>query len=626
VVTNYENDSITILTKCGSTWSKAGYLDLRPGVVNPGDNGVPGGEYPFWVTIAGNNTAYVSSLRDRQICVINISNSSAPTLTTRINLKGQPLKSVLNPSQTLLYVAEDQADSVALIDTKSNTLLSETNVVAPGGVIPNSLSTVSGANTNSVVLSPDGTTLYVTNGNSNDIAVVEVARLGTGGAVKGLIPTGMYPNHVAFGGDGKYMYVVNGKSPTGPNTNWCSSAVSNCYATNDYTLQLIHGGLQFLPTPTAGQLPVLTAQVIENNNFQAAESSETAATMNFLADHIKHIIYIVKENRTYDQVLGDVAGSNGDPSLTVFPASVTPNQHSLAEGFVNLDNFYDTAEVSYDGWSWSMSAMAPDIVVRQTLVNYSYLRGTSYDPEGDNRNVNMTQRRYSSFTNTPNAPVTDPDILPGLTNAAAPDGPGNQINKGYLWSSALAKGLSVRNYGCYIDNLGSAVPYPQNMNTRQVYPSNPELNEKTDVYFRGYDMNNADYYLYEEWSREFTANYASGGLPTLTLIRLPHDHMGNFGSALAGLNTPELQVADNDYAVGSIIDKIAHSVYASNTLVFVIEDDAQDGPDQKGLRVNTISVGKVETLHDVRPVLWNRWTSFVVLRAVGFGGNGRVEL
>ncbi|MBV8571552.1 MAG: beta-propeller fold lactonase family protein [Acidobacteriaceae bacterium] len=576
VVTNYENDSITVLTKSGATWAKTGYLDLRPGVINPAQDGVPGGEFPFWVSIAGNDTAYVSSLRDRQICVVNISNGSTPTLTSRIGLKGEPLKSVLNAAQTVLYVAEDQTDSIAVINTQTNKLVSETKVVAPAGVVPSPLATVSGANTNSVTLSPDEKTLYVTNGNSNDIAVVDVSKLvGGRDAVKGLIPTAMYPNHVAVSGDGNYLYVVNGKSPTGPNPNWCSTYVTKCYSTNDYTLQLIAGGLQFLPTPAASHLPALTAQVIENNHFQAAESSETTSIMDFLATKVKHIIYIIKENRTYDQVLGDIPGSNGDPSLTIFPASVTPNEHKLAENFVNFDNFYDTAEVSYDGWSWSTSAMAPDMVIRQTLVNYSYLKGTSYDSEGDNRNVNMTQRRYSAFSGMPNEPITDPNILPGLTNAAAPDGPGNRINEGYLWNPVLNAHKSVRNYGFYIDNVGKAVPYPMNTTTRQVYPSNPQLNPNTDIYFRGYDMNNADYYLYQEWYREFS----SGHHPTLTLIRLPHDHMGSFTTALAGLNTPDLQVADNDYAVGSIIDTIAHSSYASNTLVFVIEDDAQDGPD-----------------------------------------------
>ncbi len=572
IVTNYENDSITVLTKTGTAWSKTADFDLRPG------NGTPGGEYPFWVTIAGNSTAYVSSIRDREIDVVNISGAT-PTLTTRIKLKGQPLKSVLNAARTVLYVAEDQSDSVAAISTATNAVLQEVSAAAPAGVIPSAYAALSGNNTNSVTLSPDESTLYVTNGNSNNVAVVSVSQLGGQNPVMGLIPTGMYPNHVALSADGRFMYVVNGKSPTGPNPDWCHGNVSihpiptaGCRASNEYNLERIRGGLQFIPTPSAGDLTTLTAQVAANNSFQAVESASTTATMNFLAQNIKHIIYIIKENRTYDQVLGDLPGGNGNSALTEFPAIVTPNLHNFARNFVNLDNFNDTSEVSYDGWSWSTSAMAPDVVIRQTPVNYSFKGGLSYESEGDNRNINLV---YRTGTN-----ASDPNVLPGLTNFAAPDGPGNQINTGYLWDQALRAGLTVRNYGFFVDNLGSAVAFPQNTTVRQVNPSNPVLDPRTDVFFRGFDMNNADFYLYQEWAREFDANYANTGtLPALTLLRLPHDHTGSFSSALAGLNTPELQVADNDYAVGLVVDKIAHSAYANNTLIFVIEDDSQDGGD-----------------------------------------------
>jgi hypothetical protein len=130
-----------------------------------------------------------------------------------------------------------------------------------------------------------------------------------------------------------------------------------------------------------------------------------------------------------------------------------------------------------------------------------------------------------------------------------------------------------------VDNIGNAVAFPANTNTAQVRPANAALAANTDLYFRGFDQNNSDYYLYQEWARDFDTNYARGGFPALNLIRLPHDHTGNYTTALAGVNTPELQVADNDYAVGLVIDKIAHSAYADSTLIFVIEDDAQNGAD-----------------------------------------------
>jgi DNA-binding beta-propeller fold protein YncE len=185
----------------------------------------------------------------------------------------------------------------------------------------------------------------------------------------------------------------------------------------------------------------------------------------------------------------------------------------------------------------------------------------------------------------------DPDLLPGKTDTAAPDGPNNSINGGYLWNDALRAGLTVRNYGFFVDltRYNLPAPYtaasipplkdPHATKTTVAYSTNAALRPNTDPYFRGFDNVLPDYYRFKEWEREFDTNYAKGGLPQLSLVRLMHDHTGNFGTALDGVNTPELQVADNDYAVGLLIQKIAHSRYKSNTLVFVIEDDAQDGAD-----------------------------------------------
>jgi DNA-binding beta-propeller fold protein YncE len=578
VVTNYENDSISVLTKSSGVWSKTADFDLRPGKINPALSGTPGGAYPFWVTIQGNSTAFVSSIRDREIDVVNIS-TPTPSLTTRIKLKGQPLKSILNAAQTTLYVAEDQTDSVAAIDTATNTGSAEASVAAPLGTMPPPLASLSGNNTNSVTLSPDETTLYLTNGNTNNVAVVNASLLNGGNPVQGLIPTGMYPNSVTFSADGKYMYVVNGKSPAGPNASHCRGGgnilpnltSAGCNASNGYNLQLVKAGLQFIPTPAASQLPALTNQVAINNNYQSTESGASSATMDFLASHIKHIIYIIKENRTYDQVLGDLPYGNGDPALTEFPAGVTPNFHNLAQNFVTLDNFYDTSEVSYDGWAWSTGMIAPDIILRQTPVNYSFRGGLSYDSEGTNRGINLVSRTGTN--------ASDPNVLPGPTNVAAPDGPGAEVNTGYIWDQAIRAGLTVRNYGFFDDNIGSAVAFPNNRNSVQVRPANAALSTNTDLFFRGYDLNNADFYLYQEWAHDFDTNFAENGFPALNLIRLPHDHTGNFATALAGVNSPELEVADNDYAVGLVIEKIAHSAYADSTLVFVIEDDSQNGGD-----------------------------------------------
>ena len=594
VVANYYNDSISILTKAGNAWSKTGELDLRPGKINASQSGKPGGEYPFWVVIKGNNTAYVSSLRDREIDVIAL--GATASLQTRIPVPGQPNQMVLNAAGSTLYVAQDESDSVAVIDTSSNTVRNE---IAGGGTpalfgySPFGFSVgLKGNNTNSVTLSPDEHSLYVTNGTANDVAVVSLPN----GIITGLIPTGLYPDSVSVSGDGGYVYVVNGKSPTGPNPGNCHGQGQNgktaagCNATNEYDLQLIKAGLQSFPTPQEFELFGLTGQVAANNHYQRILSAADSATMSALSHNIQHVIYIIKENRTYDQILGDLPAGNGDPSLTEFGEAITPNLHSLAQNFVTLDNFYDRSEVSMDGWPWSVSARAPDVVEKQTVVNYAN-RGVSYDSEGTNRNVNVSlptlAQRLAADPLSPN----DPDVLPGTTDTAAPDGPNDQVNTGYLWDQAKRAGLSIRNYGFFIDlaryNLPS--PYtalsipeltnPYSTKTQVAYPTNDTLAPVTDIYYRGFDNSFPDYYRYTEFARDFDANYAHGGLPALIFLRLMHDHTGNFSTALDGLNTPELQQADNDYGVGLVVQKIAQSQYAKNTLIFVIEDDSQDGGD-----------------------------------------------
>jgi YVTN family beta-propeller protein len=591
VVANYYNDSISVLTKGAmNAWSKTGELDLRPGKENPAESGVPGGEYPFWVVINGNSTAYVSSLRDREIDVVNISN--LPAVMGRIHVPGQPNKMTLNPAGTTLYVAQDESDSVAVIDRASNTV--QKNIFVGGSPeMFHSSSAPTGNNTNSVALSPDGQSLYVTNGTANDVAVVNLRD----GNIAGLIPTGLYPTTVSTTRDGSYMYVANFKSPTGPNPGNCHGQGQNgktaaeCNATNQYDLQLIKAGLQSFPTPGWNDLGALTEQVADNNHYGRRLSSEDWQKMAALRQKIQHVIYVIKENRTYDQILGDLPVGNGDPSLTEFGEDITPNLHNLALNFVTLDNFYDRSEVSMDGWPWSTSARAPDVVEKQTSVNYAG-RGVSYDSEGTNRNINVSLPTLTERLEADPFTPENPDVLPGTTDTAAPDGPDDEVNTGYLWDQAKRAGLSIRNYGFFIDLSLYNLPYPYNdlygiplltdpysAKKQVAFPANDTLAPVTDIYYRGFDNSFPDYYRYTEFARDFDANYASGGLPALTFVRLMHDHTGNFSTALNGLDTPELQQADNDYGVGLLVQKIAQSQYASNTQIFVIEDDSQDGGD-----------------------------------------------
>jgi DNA-binding beta-propeller fold protein YncE len=590
VVANYYNDSISVLTKSSGGWTATSELDLRPGKEDPRNSGVPGGEYPLWVAIKGNDTAYISSIRDREIVVVNFADT--PKVVKRIRVPGQPNRMVLNASQSALYVAQDNTDSVGVINTNSNQLIDNIAVTAPPGLLSATKSKLKGNDTNSVTLSRDEKLLYVTNGWMNDVAVIQLSSILKQSHVIGLIPTGWYPNSISFSADGKFIYVVNGKSPTGPDPGQCLGLTpekdSKCRGTNQYNLQLIKAGLQSFPTPTSGALQALTQEVATNNNFKLTLSPADSAKFAFLRAHIKHVIYIIKENRTYDQVLGDLEVGNGDPSLTEFPEASTPNFHQLARNFVTLDNFYDTSEVSFDGWSWSTSARSPDLVEKEVTIHYAG-RGTSYDSEGTNRDINVGYGTLAERKDANPATPDDPDDLPGTANAAAPDSPEGENGTGYLWNAALRAHRSVRNYGFFIDLARYDIAHsqykipllldPASTKTQVSYPANVALAPHTDIYFRSFDNAFPDYYRFKEWEREFDTKFANAGMPNLSLVRFMHDHTGDFSEAILGVNTPELQVADNDYAVGLIAEKIAHSRYKDNTLIFVIEDDSQDGGD-----------------------------------------------
>jgi len=216
-------------------------------------------------------------------------------------------------------------------------------------------------------------------------------------------------------------------------------------------------------------------------------------------------------------------------------------------------------------------------------------RGLSYDTEGTTRDINVALSTADRAAANPVADK-DPDLLPGSANQAAPDGPDGEDEQGYLWNSILRAHRSIRNYGFFLDLVRYDQHEPEQYRIpieRDAYakklvvaiPANRDLKGVTDPYFRGFDNAFPDFYRYREWNREFTAYEKSGKLPAFETVRFMHDHTGDFKVAIDGVNTPETQVADNDYAVGLLVDRIAHSKFANSTLVFVIEDDAQDGPD-----------------------------------------------
>jgi YVTN family beta-propeller protein len=589
LVANHQNDSVSLIDL--ETKQVLAELDLRPGKIDPAQKGVAGGEYPFGVVFVSDNKAYVSSLRDREIIALSVKPDIA--VTGRIKTHGQPGKMIVNRAGTLLFAAADNSDSVVIVDTPKDKIAAEIKTTAPVGLYANRTG-FKGSNPNSLALAPDEKTLYVTNGGTNSVAVIALDKDLDDSHVIGLIPTAWYPTSVSVSKNGSMLYIANGKSMPGPNPKACRKTFTTvsddrpCAAAGEYILQLEKGGFATVPRPDPAELRALTQQVARNNHFVApADDPKSRQLFAFLRQHVKHVIYIVKENRSYDQVLGDLEKGNGDPSLTLFPEAMTPNHHELARHFVTLDNFFDSGEVSGVGWNWSTAARTTDEVERTIPLNYAF-RGMPYEVEGMNRNINVgmdspPDRNTEKLVDAENQ-------LPGHADIAAPDGPEDESGAGYLWDGALRSGLSVRNYGFFIDLShysiipGAEPPIPllhdpAASGTRVATATKANLQQVTDPYFRGFDQRFPDYWHFKEWEREFDEYVAHSNLPNLELVRLPHDHLGLFNEAVDGVNTVETEIADNDYAVGLLVEKVAHSKYAKDTLIFIIEDDAQNGPD-----------------------------------------------
>lgn len=578
---NYENDSVSLIDL--KERRKVGELDLRPGKNDKTKKGVAGGEYPYWVIFDGDDRAYVSSSRDREIVVLDM--HAGPAVKGRIKTTGQPNKLMVSHGQARLFAVMDNSDSVALIDTGAGRVIANISTTAPQDLFRNNKK-LRGSNPNSLALSPDQRTLYVTNGGTNSLAVIALEADLRSGRLQGLIPTGWYPNSVSLNGDGSMLYIVNGKSAPGANPKACRDTMITgekgaCATNQQFIWQLEKGGMLAVPRPDEEELQRLTAQTARNNRFSQAVIQQSSDPLcAFLHGKIRHVIYIVKENRTYDQVLGDLEKGNGDPALALFKEPFTPNHHQLARQYVTLDNFYDSGEVSGIGWNWSTAARATDLAEKTIPINAAE-RGFSYDYEGTNRGINIGIAKPAE-RNTHDGDDDD-DLLPGTANVLAPDGPEGAAEAGYLWDSVLRAKHSVRNYGFFLELKSGKLPVPPRdsaaSGTQVASAGNPHLRPVTDPYFVGYDQRYPDYWRFKEWEREFDAYVKHGNLPALELVRLPHDHFGSFKDAIDGVNTVETMIGDNDYALGLLVEKVAHSRYNQDTLIFVIEDDAQNGPD-----------------------------------------------
>ena len=508
-----------------------------------------------------------------------------------------PAALALSPDEHTLYVALANRDMVAAVAVPTGS-----GAMRVSGFFDPKLpgQTLFGAVPDAVAVSPDGGRLFVANASADAVAVFDTRapkRKGQGiPAVRplGFVPTGWYPTALAATPTELLIATAKGEG-TGPNNFPQRDAAKNSpHRDRTYVGTLLYGS--FARLPTAGldaQLGGMTAEVVTANRMEAAREQ---IAFRAGANPIKHIIYIIKENRTYDQILGDEAAANGDPSLTMFGRAITPNEHKLAEQFGILDNFYDSAEVSGDGHVWSNAAITSDYTEKTWQQSY---RGgeRSYDYEG---------------VVSHGLPV-----LQGIPDV-------NEPASGYLWTDLAAHGKTLYHFGEYIEtkfcadapavgrqtsplegtpedtatgcpmaaihkgdpipaNYGGGVsPYPWPI---PMIASNtatkPELQGHFDPQYPDFQLNFPDQLRVEEFLTKFRGWVSEKGagndtMPNFIQLRLPNDHTAG---TRPGMPRPAASVADNDLAVGRAVEAISHSPFWDDTAFFILEDDAQDGAD-----------------------------------------------
>jgi DNA-binding beta-propeller fold protein YncE len=447
-----------------------------------------------------------------------------------------PNAMVLSKDGRRLFVACANTNGVWVVDIAARAAREQISVsldpAAPPGSTPNGLG-----------LSPDGRTLLVANADNNAVAVVDVSKPGMS-AVRGFIPTGWYPTAAQWSRDGKRIFILSGKGLTSA-ANPRGNQPTGEGAPGQYIGELLHGSLSVVPMPDEKALAEHTRTVYRLTPYTAAgrlapagapEGSPIPAKVGGPSP-IRYVFYVIRENRTYDQILGDMPEGNGDPNLCLFGEEVTPNAHALAREFVLLDNFYVNAEVSYDGHAYSMGAYATDFVEKVWPMYYAG-RGGDYMSEGGGEKRNP------------------------YGNVAAPQ-------HGYLWDAATRAGVSVRSYGEF-------VLWEDEQAKKRVKATVPGLEGKFHPEYPPYDLDVPDSRRVDVWLQEFRRFEESGEPPRLSIIRLPADH--TLGTR-PGAPTPRAMIAENDLALGRVVEAISKSRFWKESAIFVVEDDAQNGPD-----------------------------------------------
>ena len=480
-----------------------------------------------------------------------------------------PNSMILAKDGTRLFVACASTDAVWVIDVSARAAVEQVSVAlypdSPVGTTPNSLA-----------LSPDGATMLVANADNNNVAVVDIRTPGAS-RVSGWLPVGWYPTSVLYSADGAHIFVLDGKGLTS-DRNLRGPQPGGVHLDAQYTGNMMQGALSIIPTPEPAGLQAMTKRVYELSPYTAAHrmAPADAPVGNPIprsvggTSPIKHVFYVIRENRTYDQVLGDMPAGNGDMSLTLFGEQVTPNAHALARAFTLFDNFYVDAEVSYDGHAFSMGAYATDVVEKLWPTNYGG-RGTPYLSEGGYK----VRDEYGNFSAPP---------------------------LGYIWDFAKRAGVTVRSYGEFAEWTRKGA---------EVHASVPGLEGLVHPSYPPFDLSVPDATRADIWLEEFRRFEREGHLPQLSILRLGGDHTSGTSP---GTPTPRAMVAENDLALGRIVEAISHSRYWKDSAILVIEDDAQNGPDHiDAHRSVLLSISPFARRHSVDRTLY---TTSSVLRTI----------
>lgn len=531
--------------------------DKWPVKISPTGIDIDDAKHLLYVTTKENNSLYVVDLNTKKIlhqitlggeaytCLLSpdkkelyitcwgcdkliVFNTTENKITDSINVGDNPNDECLSKNGQFLFVANANDNSVSVIDIKKRKVLETLNAA----LYPNS---PSGSTSNGVALSEDEKTLYVANADNNCLAVFDASKPGSSKS-KGFIPVGWYPTCVKI--IGKKIFVANGKgfssmaNPYGPNPIKGSVKFQKgdtAKHEEQYIGGLFKGTLSIIDEPSSQKLSVYSQAVYHNTpynksneNISKGEKENPIPQKIGDTSPIKYVFYIIKENRTYDQVLGDVKEANGDTSLVLFGEKITPNLHAIAKEFVLLDNFYCDGEVSADGHNWSMGAYATDYLEKTWPTSYGD-RGGDYDAEGNRAIANN--------------------------------------KNGFIWDACKRAGVSYRTYGEFADDYK---------------PNIPVLKNHFCPYYTSWDLSVRDTTRVGQWKRDFDSLVAVNALPQMNTLRIICDHTEGLAK---GRPTPFAHVADNDLACGMFLDYLSKSSVWKQSVVFIVEDDAQNGPD-----------------------------------------------